>query len=103
MRNTFMSLAPRSILGGIATASSLGFAATKIPWGPARDALANVSLVPAVLLARFFNTVAGDPRSPVTWGGAFDGFGIFFYSMLWYVLLSLIVQIREEKPSDPNS
>jgi hypothetical protein len=99
--NTFKWLASRSILGGFATASSLGLAATKIPPSPARDAIAHVTFVPAVLLARCFNCVAGDPRSTVTWGGVFDGFGILFYSLLWYVLLSLIVQIRGEKPSAP--
>jgi hypothetical protein len=92
--NTFKWLASRSFLGGFATASGLGFAVTKIPASPARDVIANVVLVPAVLLARFFNTIGGDPRSPAIWGGVFDAFGILFYTLLWYVLLSLIVQIK---------
>jgi hypothetical protein len=97
--NTFKWLASRSILGGFATASGLGFAVTKIPPSPARDAVANAVLVPAVLLARFFNSVAGDSRTIVVWGGAFDAFGILFYTLLWYVLLSLIAQIKGEKRS----
>jgi hypothetical protein len=94
--NSFKWLASRSFLGGVATASGLGFAVTRIPPSPARDAVASVVFVPAVLLARFFNALSGNPRTPAIWGGVFDGFGILFYTLLWYVLLSLIVQIRGE-------
>jgi hypothetical protein len=97
--NTFKWLASRSIVGGFATASGLGFAVTRIPPSPARDAIANAVLVPAVLLARLFNNVAGDPRTIVVWGGIFDGFGILFYTVIWYVLLSLIARIKGEKRS----
>jgi hypothetical protein len=95
--NDFKWLASRSVLGGFATAASLGWAVTRIPPCVARDAITNVTLVPAVLLARFFNSVAGDPRNVVVWGGIFDGFGILFYTLLWYVVLSLIAQIKGEK------
>jgi hypothetical protein len=92
--HSFRWLASRSFLGGFVTASGLGYAVTKIPPCPARDAFAGIVLVPAILLARAFNTVAGDPRNVITWGGMFDSFGILFYTLLWYVLLSVIVQIK---------
>lgn len=69
-----------------------------IPPSPAHDAVADVTQVPAVQLAHAFNTVAGDPRTAVAWGGIFDIFGILFYTLLWYVLLSVIAQIKGEKP-----
>jgi hypothetical protein len=97
--NTFKWLASRSILGGFATAAGLGWAVTRIPPSPARDAVANVTVAPALQLARAFNSLAGDPKTIVVWGGIFDAFGILFYTLIWYVLLSLIAQIRGEKRS----
>ncbi|HTW46619.1 MAG TPA: hypothetical protein VMD92_01655 [Acidobacteriaceae bacterium] len=95
--NTFKWLASRSILGGFATAAGLGAMYTALPPGSAHDALAGVARGPAVLLAQGFCAATGDPPAAARWGGIFDGFGILFYSLLWYVALSLIVQIKQIK------
>jgi hypothetical protein len=99
VRNTFKWLASRSVVGGFATAAAVGLMAMAIPPGEVHDTLASVIHAPAFLLSRAFGStppvLPGNP-SLVSWSGIFNGFTVLFYSVLWYVLLSVIVQIRGE-------
>jgi hypothetical protein len=95
LRNTYKWLASRSILGGFATAGSLSLMMTYFPPGSMRDSIAHAALLPATALTRAYYSFVGEmaPPSP---GGIFNGFGVLFYCTLWYVLLSVIVQIKGE-------
>lgn len=94
MSNTFKWLASRSIVGGFATSAGLGLTAWAIPPGSVHDALANVAHGPAILITGALNSVSGGSTSSASTMGVFNGFTVLFYSLLWYVLLSLVVQIR---------
>lgn len=99
MTNTFKWLASRSVLGGFATAVGLGLMTMAIPPGSIHDTLADVAHGPAVLLSGAVNSVeGGGPPPPVSTIGIFNAFSVIFYSALWYVLLSVIVQIKGDTP-----
>jgi hypothetical protein len=95
LSNTFRWLASRSIAGGFATAGALGLMAMNIPPGSVHNAIDQVARSPSTLLTRACESLAG-VTTPASTAGIFNGFGVLFYSMLWYVLLSVIVQIKGE-------
>ncbi|HTV14073.1 MAG TPA: hypothetical protein VME68_05115 [Acidobacteriaceae bacterium] len=99
MTNSFKWLASRSVLGGFATAVGLGLVAMAFPPGSMHDTLADVAHGPAVLLAGAMNSVeGGGPPPPVSTIGLFNALSVLFYTVLWYVLLSVIVQIKGDTP-----
>jgi hypothetical protein len=102
VRSTFMWLASRSILGGFATSAGLGLTAMAMPPGTVHDTLASVAQGPATLISGALSSVAGDTTTPAVSAGIFNGFTVLFYSLLWYVLLSVIVQIRGEDDPPPS-
>ncbi len=99
-RWTMAGMAWRSLLLGAATVSGLGVCAARLPGGPLRDAVVEAGSVPAALLAQvFYGTGMHWSLGAPSWGLLVQVSSILFYSMLWWVVLSLVGQARPRPAS----
>lgn len=91
----------RSILLGVATVGLITLAAAKLPYSPMRDEIMDYATAPAQVIADFFYPVAARSGTHVRyWTLVFTASGAFFYSLVWFCVLSLVggnVMTRQAK------
>jgi len=82
------------ILGAL-TVGLISFCAAKLPYSPTREQITDAASVPGALIAQIVypegvHTGKGAPR----WGTVFLCSGVLFYTVVWFVILSIAVRLR---------
>ncbi|MGC2620129.1 MAG: hypothetical protein WA414_13880 [Acidobacteriaceae bacterium] len=78
-----------SVTMGLFTMGLFGLVVMRLHPGPAKDMIGQIAFKPSMLLAHLFYAGADPASPPAGWTLAFDGSGVLFYSVIWYVLLSV--------------
>jgi hypothetical protein len=83
-----------SLTMGLFTVSLFGLVVIRLHPGPIRDTIGQIAFMPSMLLSHLFYSNSSPTSTPTSWAYVFDISGILFYSVIWYVLLSLTAVLK---------
>jgi hypothetical protein len=79
---------------GLFTVSLFGLVVTRLHPSPIRDMIGQIAFMPSMVLSHLFYAGSNPTSTPASWAYVFDFSGILFYSIIWYVLLSVTAVMK---------
>jgi hypothetical protein len=77
-----------SLLLGAATVGFIGFAASRLAFSELISEVMTYAQEPGMTIARLFNP------TPPPWGGLYVGCSVAFYTIAWFIVLSMVWHTR---------